>query len=65
MISLIPGMSTLNVDSYKTSVLLHNITGPVLADCDLSELRAVLEMKFGDWQLFKNVVLGMSLLSYL
>lgn len=54
----IPGLSSLNINSYKASVLLHNITGLVLADCELTELRSVLEMKFGDWQLFKNVILG-------
>ncbi|XP_067950108.1 kinase D-interacting substrate of 220 kDa B-like isoform X2 [Watersipora subatra] len=55
----IPSMSTLNLDKYKTSILLHNINGVVLSTCDLADLKPVLEMTFGDWQLFKSTVLAM------
>jgi len=54
----IKGMSAGNVDRYKTTIFMHNITGSVLSDCDMMELRPVLEMTFGDWQLFKSTVLG-------
>ena len=56
----IKGMSTLNLDTYKTAILLHNINGAVLAECDMTELKSVLGMKFGDWQLFQSTIAGKS-----
>ena len=51
-------MSTLNLDTYKTEIMLHNINGVVLVECDLNELKPVLSMRFGDWQLFQSTILG-------
>jgi hypothetical protein len=37
----------------------NHISGRVLAACDLDELRAVLGLNFGDWNLFRLAVLSM------
>ncbi|XP_012567166.2 kinase D-interacting substrate of 220 kDa isoform X1 [Hydra vulgaris] len=49
----IDGMDDSLVPIYKNRILENNINGRVLATCDLNELRDVMQMKFGDWQLFK------------
>lgn len=59
LLTKIPGISSLNLSTYQAAILLHNITGQVLADCELDDLKPVLEMKFGDWQLFRSTILGM------
>lgn len=40
-------------------VKANNISGRVLAACDLTELRAVLGLNFGDWNLFRLALLSM------
>ena len=39
--------------SYRDRILENNINGRVLITCDMNELREAMQMKFGDWQLFK------------
>lgn len=39
---------------YKANLRENNISGKVLACCDLNELKSELQMTFGDWQLFKD-----------
>jgi len=39
---------------YKTTIKECNLNGRVLSFCDLNELKDILKMSFGDWQLFKN-----------
>ena len=43
---------------YKSFLRENNISGKVLACCELDELKAELKMTFGDWQLFKNWILN-------
>ena len=38
---------------YKSRLQENNIHGRVLVKCDLNDLRDVMQMTFGDWQLFK------------
>ena len=39
--------------SYRERIIENNISGRVLVTCDLHELKDAMQMKFGDWQLFK------------
>ena len=43
---------------YCSCIKEKNINGKVLSCCDLDELKQELKMAFGDWQLFKNWILG-------
>lgn len=33
-----------------------NVNGRVLSQCNLDDLKKEMEMNFGDWQLFRNMV---------
>ncbi|XP_046352600.2 kinase D-interacting substrate of 220 kDa B-like isoform X1 [Haliotis rufescens] len=44
---------------YIDSIRDNNISGLVLANCDMDELGKVMRMKFGDWQLFKVAILSL------
>ena len=56
MMSKIPYISKQKIDMYAEALRENNICGPVLANCELSELRKALPMTFGDWQLFSSSV---------
>ena len=45
------------VPAYQTTVRENHINGRVLCECDMLELRDVMEMNFGDWQLFRAWVM--------
>ena len=55
----IKGINPIQINAYKSRIVDNNIGGLVLSACDLEELREVLAMKFGDWQLFKSVLIGL------
>ncbi|XP_061551611.1 kinase D-interacting substrate of 220 kDa B isoform X2 [Phycodurus eques] len=42
---------------YTSTVKKANINGRVLAQCNLDELKKEMEMNFGDWQLFRGMVM--------
>lgn len=42
---------------YMASLREHNICGSVLATCSLPELKPVLQMSFGDWELFRSITM--------
>ncbi|XP_072354829.1 kinase D-interacting substrate of 220 kDa-like isoform X1 [Scyliorhinus torazame] len=44
---------------YISTVRKANINGRVLVQCNLDELKKELNMNFGDWQLFRNMVFDM------
>ena len=44
---------------FSSSIVSNNVTGQVLLHCEVGELKSVLNMNFGDWELFKLVVNGM------
>lgn len=56
LLSRLNGINKTFLPQYQDCVTINNISGRVLVACDLNELRQVLEMKFGDWQLFKTAV---------
>ena len=47
------------VDTYCDAILAQNITGAVLAMCQVTELKSVLNMSFGDWEIFNMVLTKM------
>lgn len=55
----IKGINPLQVPAYQNRIIDNNIGGVVLSTCDTEELREVLAMKFGDWQLFKSALIGL------
>ena len=59
LIRTIEGINSSMVDTYCSSVVSSNITGQVLLHCQVAELKSVLNMNFGDWELFKLVLTGM------
>ena len=59
LIRTIEGINSSMVDTYCSSVVSSNITGQVLLHCQVAELKSVLNMNFGDWELFKLVLNGM------
>uniref|UniRef100_W5LDH3 Kinase D interacting substrate 220 n=1 Tax=Astyanax mexicanus TaxID=7994 RepID=W5LDH3_ASTMX len=53
----IDGLDDSMLEQYTTTVKKANINGRVLCQCNLDELRKEMNMNFGDWHLFKAVVL--------
>uniref|UniRef100_A0A146L198 Kinase D-interacting substrate n=1 Tax=Lygus hesperus TaxID=30085 RepID=A0A146L198_LYGHE len=56
LISNIPDLTPSQISSYLSTIQSNNINGKVLAHCDLNELKKVLNMSFGDWEMFRIVV---------
>nr|CAD7455732.1 unnamed protein product [Timema tahoe] len=44
---------------YVSVMRENNISGRVLLHCDLEELKKVLRMNFGDWELFRMIVVSL------
>ena len=57
----IDGIDSLMIQAYQSRICDNNISGKVLAACDLNELRDVMKMTFGDWQLFKSWIVALRL----
>ncbi|XP_057716397.1 kinase D-interacting substrate of 220 kDa B isoform X2 [Corythoichthys intestinalis] len=53
----IDGMDASMLRQYTSTVKKANINGRVLAQCNLDELKNEMEMNFGDWQLFRGMVM--------
>lgn len=53
------GLDKHAIPRYQARIAEHNINGHVLLQCELEELKEVLGMTFGDWQLFRIMVLQM------
>ncbi|XP_076265241.1 ankyrin repeat-rich membrane spanning isoform X2 [Rhynchophorus ferrugineus] len=54
--NLISNMDDLNqsaVSGYVKLIKEHNVNGRVLLHCDLNDLKKLLNMSFGDWEMFK------------
>lgn len=56
LIGHVDGFNHQMTDQYAQRLADHNVNGAVLASCDLSELKPVLQMAFGDWVLFRSVI---------
>ncbi|XP_015439222.1 PREDICTED: kinase D-interacting substrate of 220 kDa [Dufourea novaeangliae] len=56
LLDRIDSLSPNQAPQYKNVIKDNNINGRVLLHCDLHELKKVLKMTFGDWELFRMVV---------
>ncbi|GAB1601599.1 kinase D-interacting substrate of 220 kDa-like [Argonauta hians] len=56
LLSKIQGIREDNLTTYSKQVETNNISGLVLLCCDFDELKNVMSMKFGDWQLFRTMI---------
>lgn len=45
--------------TYKTVLKDNNINGRVLLHCDLDELKKLLKMTFGDWEMFRVMIVSL------
>ncbi|XP_034241377.1 kinase D-interacting substrate of 220 kDa B isoform X3 [Thrips palmi] len=59
MFSKIPDINSSQVARYTSIIKEHNINGRVLLHCDLDELKKVLKMSFGDWELFRMLAVAL------
>eukprot|EP00058_Branchiostoma_floridae_P025846 XP_002611336.1 hypothetical protein BRAFLDRAFT_73272 [Branchiostoma floridae] len=50
------GINPAELPRYHKTIQENNINGPVLLHCELDELKVVMNMKFGDWQLFRAYI---------
>ncbi|XP_069130680.1 kinase D-interacting substrate of 220 kDa B-like isoform X1 [Argopecten irradians] len=59
LVSNVKGINHSMLETYQACIHDNNVCGLVLSTCDLGELGKVINMKFGDWQLFKSAVISM------
>ncbi|CAL4059484.1 unnamed protein product, partial [Meganyctiphanes norvegica] len=55
----IEGISNTALPIFKQLLIDQNINGMVLSHCDLDSLRKVFNMNFGDWELFRMMVVSL------
>ncbi|XP_056641807.1 kinase D-interacting substrate of 220 kDa B isoform X1 [Diorhabda sublineata] len=70
VVKLLSNISDLNpnaLEDYVKTIKENNINGRVLLHCDLEELKKLLKMNFGDWEMFRVtlVILREQEMSYL
>ncbi|XP_075221124.1 ankyrin repeat-rich membrane spanning isoform X1 [Lycorma delicatula] len=56
LLSKIEELQAESIPRYINLIQTNNISGRVLMYCDFEELKKVLQMNFGDWELFRMVV---------
>lgn len=59
LLDCLKGVRPESVELYKQRARENNISGLVLQNCEIDEMRPVMEMRFGDWQLFKSAILSL------
>ncbi|KRT81831.1 hypothetical protein AMK59_5196 [Oryctes borbonicus] len=52
-------LSTTAAANYKSVLRENNINGRVLLHCDLDELKKLLKMNFGDWEMFRVMIVSL------
>ncbi|XP_025154108.1 kinase D-interacting substrate of 220 kDa B isoform X1 [Harpegnathos saltator] len=57
LIDKIDNINPAQIPTYKHIVKESNISGRVLLHCDLHELKKVFKMAFGDWEIFRMVLM--------
>ncbi|KAG1664676.1 Kinase D-interacting substrate [Nymphon striatum] len=57
LLDSVKGILKPNLAVYKKNLIDNNVSGLVLLTCDLDELKKVVGMSFGDWELFRQMVL--------
>ncbi|KAJ8353142.1 hypothetical protein SKAU_G00207090 [Synaphobranchus kaupii] len=53
----IKGLDQSMLEQYTSTIKKANVNGRVLSQCDLLELKKEMDMNFGDWQLFRGMVM--------
>ena len=56
MRSSISGITPSMVETYCSAIWSQNLNGRVLYNCNLEELKSVLNMNFGDWEIFRMFI---------
>ncbi|XP_025831088.1 kinase D-interacting substrate of 220 kDa B-like [Agrilus planipennis] len=59
LLSNIPDLHAAALESYSKVIQENNISGRVLLHCDLDELKKILKMNFGDWEIFKMLIVSL------
>ncbi|XP_060527661.1 kinase D-interacting substrate of 220 kDa B isoform X3 [Cylas formicarius] len=59
LLSKIRDLSQNALPEYVKLIRDNNINGKVLLHCDLDDLKALLNMSFGDWEMFKAAVISL------
>ncbi|XP_044007245.1 kinase D-interacting substrate of 220 kDa B isoform X2 [Aphidius gifuensis] len=59
LLSKIEDINSSRLELYKNIIRDNNINGKVLLYCELTDLKEVLKMAFGDWELFRMVIITM------
>ncbi|XP_061940332.1 kinase D-interacting substrate of 220 kDa isoform X3 [Apis cerana] len=59
LIDRIENINPNQAPQYKQVIKENNINGRVLLHCELQELKKVLKMAFGDWELFRMVIVSL------
>jgi len=59
LIRKIDGLMVSRIDSYCDTLSSQNVSGAVLAHCNIQELKSVLGMNFGDWEIFHLVLVSL------
>uniref|UniRef100_A0A1B6DF02 Uncharacterized protein n=2 Tax=Clastoptera arizonana TaxID=38151 RepID=A0A1B6DF02_9HEMI len=59
LLGKIDEMQGAEVSKYVQVMQSNNINGRVLLHCDLDELKKVVQMNFGDWELFRMVIVSL------
>ncbi|XP_020296518.1 kinase D-interacting substrate of 220 kDa isoform X3 [Pseudomyrmex gracilis] len=59
LIDKIENLNPTQTPTYKQVIKDNNINGRVLLHCDLQELKKVLKMTFGDWELFRIIIVSL------
>ncbi|TNM95379.1 hypothetical protein fugu_016462 [Takifugu bimaculatus] len=57
LVKQIDGIDTTMLPQYTAIIKKANVNGRVLSQCNLDDLKKEMEMNFGDWQLFRNMVM--------
>ena len=50
------GLNEINIPEYQERLRQHNINGMVLCNCEMTDLKGVMHMTFGDWELFRAMI---------
>ncbi|XP_053737835.1 kinase D-interacting substrate of 220 kDa B isoform X2 [Synchiropus splendidus] len=56
---LMEGLDQSMLTAYTSTIRKANVNGRVLSQCSIDELKKEMNMNFGDWQLFRAMVLDM------
>ncbi|KAM4625312.1 kinase D-interacting substrate of 220 kDa B [Polymixia lowei] len=56
-LKLSEGIDPNMLPQYTSTIKKANVNGRVLSQCNLDELKKEMEMNFGDWQLFRGMVM--------